>query len=894
MLGSTLSHYKITAELGRGGMGIVYRAQDTKLNREVALKLLPSSALATEEDRARFYREAQAAAQLHHTNIATIFEIDEAVPSDAPHGTLPSPFIVMEFIEGETLDSRIRKGPLQLEEAVRIGSEIAQALKLAHSKDIVHRDIKSANVMLTAEGSAKVLDFGLAKTAQSTQLTRMGSTLGTVAYMSPEQARGEEVDGRTDLWALGVTLYEMISGLNPFGGDYEQAVVYSILNGDPEPLSGRRTGVPLELERIVNKLLAKDAERRYQSAAGLIADLKGVDFADSSESLNPAFRSTISPPNEDLISKKSNSERITKATLGIAIGVALILGVIGGSVFGQKNGDTDFEPPVQRISTTFDGLAVFLSPTISPDQRYMVFSAIDSVGGQATYVFDFVSGEIVSKYPTTRAMSHDFSPDGRRVVLSGIGADMYTFLLPDGAVSVVSRQGEWTYWESNESLIFRLNGDLYRMPASGGEPTLIAKPDSSQGFNRLWPSYVFKDGKNAFITAAGVGANNRTILYMDLESGDFQVVLKNAHQAKYLDSGHIVYMQGGGLSGQLAVQAFDRKKGMVYGLPVSLTTAEIAWSVWNTSEEGTLVYSPLVARKGSVSWMNTDGTTQNQDILADDLYDHIDLSPRGEHVLVSKADAGAIYSSIEVISLDSSRPPFMISDEVVPRSVTWSADGDRVYFANSGQSGTLSTIFRVNVADGGRPEQIAQMSQTALYRFSVSPDDSFIIYDEYLSDDLYRLSLEDQSVSLWISTPDQIENDPVISPSGRYVAYVVRPQTRGTSGITISDAEGNEVWSFNDPSSHSLSPQWSADGRYLYFKKQSGDLVRIAVSTDGEFSLNGNLETIAHFESPATVYSLHPDGERIMILSYPELLADEKVNFIFNFNEEAKRVAPTR
>jgi len=220
MIGSTLSHYHIESELGRGGMGIVYRAKDTKLNRTVAIKVLPSAALATEDDRARFYREAQAAAQLHHPSIATIFQIDEAVPSDAPHGTQPSPFIVMEFIEGQTLEERIKKGPLKLSEVNQIAQEVASALELAHAKKIVHRDIKSANVMLTAKGSAKVLDFGLAKTAQSTQLTRMGSTMGTVAFMSPEQARGEEVDGRTDLWALGVVLYEMISGRNPFGGDY--------------------------------------------------------------------------------------------------------------------------------------------------------------------------------------------------------------------------------------------------------------------------------------------------------------------------------------------------------------------------------------------------------------------------------------------------------------------------------------------------------------------------------------------------------------------------------------------------------------------------------------------------------------------------------------------------
>jgi len=257
-------------------MGIVYKAEDTKLDRTVAIKVLPSAALASEDDRARFYREAKAAAQLHHPHIASVFEIDEAVSSDAPHGTEPSPFIAMEFIEGKTLDAKIKEGPFKLEDAVRIASEIASALEAAHKKDIVHRDIKSQNVMLTEEGAAKVLDFGLAQTAQSTKLTRMGSTLGTIAYMSPEQARSEEVDRRTDIWSLGVVLYEMVAGKNPFPGDYEQAAVYSILNEDPEPLTALRTGVPMELERIVEKCLSKKAARRFQHADDLIADLKGL------------------------------------------------------------------------------------------------------------------------------------------------------------------------------------------------------------------------------------------------------------------------------------------------------------------------------------------------------------------------------------------------------------------------------------------------------------------------------------------------------------------------------------------------------------------------------------------------------------------------------------------
>ena len=211
------------------------------------------------------------AAQLHHPHIASVFEIDEAVPEGSNNDDL-RPFIAMEYIEGETLHDRIQKGPLKLEEAVRIATQIASGLKAAHAKDIVHRDIKGGNIMLTEEGEAKILDFGLAQTAASTKLTRLGSTLGTVAYMSPEQARGEPVDMRTDLWSLGAVFYQMVSGRHSFPGDYEQAVVYEILNQDPEPLTAVRTNVPVELELLVSKCLAKKASLRYQSTAELITD----------------------------------------------------------------------------------------------------------------------------------------------------------------------------------------------------------------------------------------------------------------------------------------------------------------------------------------------------------------------------------------------------------------------------------------------------------------------------------------------------------------------------------------------------------------------------------------------------------------------------------------------
>jgi len=297
MTGLHLAQYRIDAELGRGGMGIVYRATDTKLDRTVALKVLPAAALASDDDRARFLREAKAAAQLSHPNVCHVYQVDEAMPLDADGNRVTGQddarlFIAMEYIEGQTLAARIAGGPLKLVDAVNVAIQVAEALKAAHAKDIVHRDIKSANVMLTSDGVAKVLDFGLAKTQASTMLTRQGSTLGTVAYMSPEQARGQEVDGRSDLYSLGTMLYEMVAGRLPFAGDYEQAVVYGILNEDPEPLTAVRTGVPMGLEWIVNKLLAKAPAERYQGATDLLVDLRTVDLTSSSMSRSSQSRIT--------------------------------------------------------------------------------------------------------------------------------------------------------------------------------------------------------------------------------------------------------------------------------------------------------------------------------------------------------------------------------------------------------------------------------------------------------------------------------------------------------------------------------------------------------------------------------------------------------------------------
>ena len=354
LIGTTISHYRITDKLGEGGMGVVYKATDTKLDRPVALKFLAPHLLRDDEGRKRFEREAKAAASLDHPNICTVHEIDEADGRT---------FIVMAFLEGRPLSEKIGEGPLKLPEALSTAIQIAEGLEAAHEKGIVHRDIKPDNVMLMAgsRGLLKIMDFGLAQLAGSSKLTRGGSTLGTMSYMSPEQAEGADTDRRTDIWSLGVVLHEMVAGQLPFQGDFDQAVVYSILNEPPEPLTGVRTGVPKELERIVSKCLAKKADERYQHADELLVDLQ-------------ALRRELEPQASRVAAKPTPAKRSSSVIVGAVAAVVLVaLGL--GWWFGLSGESTTQAPPQYNLTQITRDTGITVDPALSLDGKLLAYSS---------------------------------------------------------------------------------------------------------------------------------------------------------------------------------------------------------------------------------------------------------------------------------------------------------------------------------------------------------------------------------------------------------------------------------------------------------------------------------------------------------------------------------------
>jgi len=734
MIGSTLSHYHIESEIGRGGMGIVYRATDTKLNRTVAIKVLPSAALATADDRARFYREAQAAAQLHHSSIATIFQIDEAVPSDAPHGTQPSPFIVMEFIEGETLEVRIKKGPLKLKEVSQIAKEVASALELAHTKKIVHRDIKSANVMLTTKGSAKVLDFGLAKTAQSTQLTRMGSTMGTVAFMSPEQARGEEVDGRTDLWALGVVLYEMISGRNPFGGDYEQAVVYSILNEDPEPLTAVRTGVPMELESIVSKCLRKEAKHRYQSATDLIADLENAEnkglFAGSGVNVS---RMSMKP---------STSVKPAKTLWPFALAFAAF--VVGGAlVWAAGNQGPSTEGPVSTdvIRSTIvlpaeypflpaqgNGLGLEISNLdITKDGKLLVY--VTEFEGTSALAIRNLEARTTRVLPETKdAVIPRFSPDGKWIAYIS-GSELYQVAVEAGRPRFISAVANPTghFWNAdNHIYVGDIQGATFdKLTLEGDRTHLVPDSRCNCGMPTAGPG-----GQGMVVS----GRDEERVLWFQ-EGKEVRNLDINGSHLTFLSDSYVLYAR----TGTLYASRFDAAAGTTVGnehvVLNDLRTGSIVRSGhYATSDAGTLVY---VA--GQPSGLTTvvvrSPNGDEEDIgLPQGVYGPVDISPDERFVIILSRDRGGQYIQFDRRTKTSRTLP----TSGRRANAIWSADGSRIAFSHveNGRSKVYSST-----ADGSNQKLLFETEgEVALEGWS--SDTNFIAFNATLSG-LSRLFIQD-------------------------------------------------------------------------------------------------------------------------------------------------------
>ena len=634
MIGSTIGHYKIQSKLGEGGMGIVYKATDTKLDRLVALKFLPEELSRSTSDSERFVQEAKAAAALNHPSICTIHGIEE---SDGRK------YIVMEFVDGQTLGDK--QGSVNLKQAIDIGIQVADGLAAAHEKGITHRDIKPDNIMIRKDGITQIMDFGLAKLRGVSNLTQQGSTVGTARYMSPEQVQGEDIDHRSDIFSLGVLLYELLSGQLPFKGVHETALMYEIVHVDPEPMSSLKSELPPELDAIVLECLAKDKADRFQSAAEISKELRRFKRESSRQMTSRVTRARAIPamiPQPPVPSAPAPGSRFTAFVPWVIATLFLVT-----TVFGFWQPWTP-EPPIPRVvrfnvkystDATVD-TRVHPQLDISRDGSHIVYRA-----GTDLFIRNLSSFESHRLEGINDGMYPVFAPNGQTLAYFRSEQELMKVPSVGGKPILVSslanaqgsRRG--LAWTPHGTILFSAAvGPLMEINESGGEFRELTKIDTAaRERTHRWPD-VLPGGKAVIFTVGTVESpdyyEDATIHAYDFESGERKLVLRDASSAQYSSTGHLLFTRSGALYGI----RFDEEKLETVGEPVQLingivgdyTSGAMQYAL---SENGTLVYVPGGAGDISQHFVKIDHQGNIRAYPApEDQYFYPRISPDGKRI----------------------------------------------------------------------------------------------------------------------------------------------------------------------------------------------------------------------------------------------------------------------
>jgi serine/threonine-protein kinase len=902
--GTRVGSYEVFSPLGAGGMGEVYRARDTKLQRDVAIKVLPEHLAADHERLARFEREAQVLAALNHPHIAQIYGFEESGHIRA---------LVLELVEGETLAERIARGPLPLDEALPIARQIISALEAAHELGIIHRDLKPANIKLTPAGAVKVLDFGLAKLADTAvapgstpslslsptlvspaTMTGVGTLLGTAPYMAPEQARGRATDKRSDVWAFGCVLYEMLTGRRAFDGEDVTETLASILKGQPD-----WTALPADLPGSVRALLRRCLEKDRTARVG---DIAAARFAleehaalDGSSSRAGAETSAMQAA--------ARRERIAshRRALAIAAAAALVAGALAATAVWWLTRPSP--PRVSRFEIIAPAAQPFALPAgvnvvLSPDGSTLVYHA---QAGSSPQLFMRRLGDIdAAPIAGTELGSNPFfSPDGARIGFT-TPTQMKTVALEGGPASVVTDVGgevQGASWVDDTIVFAQAGGGLFRVPATGGKPESIVKPDGSkQETDYRWPE-VLPDANVVLYTAfATGGARQARIVARRLDSGETRVVVEGGNNPRYTKSGHLLYSV---VPSTLMAAPFDASALALTGpaVPVLDGLAVVkATGATNVAiaDDGTMVYARgagAVFQSGvGFQWLTRDGQQAGAVGTTVDGPRYPRVSPDGRWlaVTIGQANQGQIW----VLDLSGSLQPRQLTFKGHNVMAVWSPDGKHLAFT-SDRDGQRN-LFRI-AADGSELEPTRLT--TSRYEQSPSawtPDGEWLLYEEIAAsrNDLLRLSLKDNKSLPWLQTEFD-EGTASISPDGQWVSYVadqsgrpevwVRPYPGPGAPIRVSSDGGQE-------------PIWSRSGNELFY--QSGDALMSAEvvgrGTSLEFKAPRALFRGGFVPFDANVprtYDVGKDGRFLMIREAPGVRPASLV-VVLNWFEELRRRAP--
>ncbi len=852
--GTRLGPHEIHSAIGAGGMGEVYRARDSRLNRTVAIKVLPTHLADKPELRERFEREARTIASLNHPHICTLHDIGHQDGID---------YLVMEYLEGETLAQRLNKGSLPLEQVFQYAIEIADALDKAHRKGVTHRDLKPGNIMLTKTGT-KLLDFGLAKLKQEVApanvqlselptandpLTAHGTIVGTVQYMAPEQLEGKEVDARTDIFAFGAVVYEMATGKRAFDGKSQASLIAKILEIDPPPISSLQPMTPLALDRVVKKCLAKEPEKRWQAASDLCDELKWIAEGGSQAVSAPSLPRPVS-----------------------RFSVTL--------------------PPGQQLAGLVNGPAVALSP----DGTHLAYVARQG-GTQQIYLRAMDNVEAKAIPGTEGAVSPFFSPDGqwlgffagnklKKVYVSGGAA----LSLGDATIPLGAS------WGSRGMITFTPipAGPLQEVSDAGGTRRPVTRLGKGESTHR-WPEFL--PGGDAVLFSAGSTATNWTnaqVAVQSLGSGERRNLFQGATQPRYAPSGHLIYAQGGNL---MAVP-FDPQRLTAAGAAVPVVEGVLQSTFsgatqYSVSATGLLVYvsgSLQSAPQSRLVWVSRNGTEQPLPAPAR-AYLAPRLSPDGLRIAVGILDQESQTWLYDLSRETLTRFTFEGNANLYP---AWTPDGKRIAFQSS-KEGPLTMFWQL--ADGGGELERLTTSRYLQGPHSWSPDGqllAFIEVNPITGIDIWVLQLSDRKAQPFLRTRFN-ETAPRFSPDGRWLAYVSDESGRFEIYVQPYPGPGGK-WQISAEGGG--EPVWNRNGQELFYR--SGDkMMAVEIATQSGFAAGTpRLLFEGPYEQPpvpTSNYDVSPDGQSFLMLKASEQAqaAPTQINVVLNWFEELKRRVPT-
>ena len=907
MIGTTLGNFEIHTLLGRGGMGEVYKAKDRKLGRDVAIKVLPEE-FARDPDRvARFQREAKLLASLNHPNIAAIYGLEESAGTN---------FLVLELVEGDTLADWIKAGPVPVEESLKLALQIAEALEAAHEKGVIHRDLKPANIKVTPEGKVKVLDFGLAKAFAGDQevnlsnsptlsdaATRQGVILGTAAYMSPEQARGKPVDKRTDIWAFGCVLYEMLTGNAAFQGEdvteILAAVVKSGVNLDLLPANIH----PRVRETLV-RCLQKDLRRRYQG------------IADAKYEIEQAF---ADPGGVFVQAPAAKAQAGLRRMLPWIAAAACTAAIITGLAVWKFMPAPQPEPrQVMRFAHEIpEEQGNFVSLAVSPDGKRFVY-------GTTKGLYLRAMDELDARHIAGTDKDSDqpfFSPDGKWIgYFSYSDLKLKKVAVSGGAPVALGDISGFAYgasWDSADTILYTDHSiGIMQISANGGTPEPLVKANLANYEKEGLPTFaqMLPDGKTLLFTGQSTGdAADNQIVVQSLKSGDRRVLAKGSAW-NYLPTGHIVFSLNNNDVRNFFAVPFDLDRLEVTGSAVSILEGidTIAFS-----NSGTLLYVPQPAitagstgaawSERTLVWVDRQGKETPLGVEPQNYIYMPRISPDGTRVALSIVTGGNYDIWIwEMARKTMTRLTFNEGTDIWP---VWTQDGKQIIYA-SGKSILSNNICR-KAADGtGEVEQLVSVADRGLLPTSMSKDAKMLILWELtparLAYDIGTMSMEGEHTTKPLLQKKYNESHGRVSPDGRWMAY--QSNESGKYEIYVRpfpDVERGGRWQVS-PNGGS-GPLWSPDGRELFYR--SGDVtMSVDVETDPVFKpghpkilFRGN-----YLSDPLTVggpayWDIHPDGKRFLMIkpavSTGAALAatgSQKINIVLNWFEELKQRVPVK